>query len=388
MKNTNINTHTYSTDISKRTSVTKYMKLNNWHEGCKEYDLWIKTVSPKSRVTYNTLMGYFVKWSQQSPHPIGKIDEILKHPKETLNEMLEGYIMDCIDREVKRNTAKLYLATIGSFLDFHEVPYSHKKIKRLLPPKMPLAGKNAYKIEQIQAMLDNTSILRTKVIVILIACSGLRRGGLVDLKVGNLIPIEDCYVIRVHAGDVAEYVTFCTPECRELIEQYIDQRKNAGEDVTSESVLIQTADDTTDHGRNQVITYTLFRLLRKARIKKEKVGKNRYNISMAHGFRKFFDTALNKAKVPHNDIEKMQGHMNGLKGLYYDPEDTYLFELYKQAIPNLTILEKNRQKVTIAELKNKSVMDEVMITQQIMDMKQTIDRLEKTVLLYENDVKL
>ena len=294
------------------------------------------------------------------------------------------------EQGLARNTVKLYMAGIESFLGFHDVSYSAKKIKRLLPAKAKLAGKNAYKLEHIQDLLDNTTILRMKVIVMLSACSGVRKGGLADLKVGDLTPIENCYVVKVYTDEVEEYTTFCTPETRQIIDQYIEWRKTGGEIITPESMLLQMDSNTTrtgpNAGRDQIIAHALFMLLRKAGIKKEKVGKNRYNISMAHGFRKFFNTQLNKAHVDHNVIEKMMGHKNELKGLYNDAETLDLFEEYEKAIPHLTLLEKNRQKAIIDELKNRSVRDEVMLTKEIIDMKQQMESMERTLLLYENAV--
>jgi len=386
--NTNKNPRPLISDSASENVKTK-KKVIDW-KNCREFKNWISTVSSNTQRTYTENMGYFVNWSQSTEHSIEIINELITHPKEILNEVLEDYMVDLKERGLARNTVKLYMAGIESFLGYHDVSYSAKKIKRLLPPRKKLAGNNAYKIEQIQAMLDNTTILRTKIIVVLDACSGVRKGGLAILKVGDLTPIENCYTIKVYADEIEEYTTFCTPECRELIDQYIEWRKTGGEIITSESMLLQM-DSTTERtgpnaGRDQIIAHALFMLLKKAGIKKERVGKNRYNISMAHGFRKFFNTQLNKAHVDHNAIEKMMGHKNGLKGGYNDAEAVDLFEEYKKAIPNLTILEKNRQLLTINHLKNMSVKDEVLITKKMADLEQQMESMERTLLLYENNV--
>jgi integrase len=400
MENTNTNTNRStkpkSIALSKASKGSKYMKLKNWKD-CREFKIWIGTVNSNTQRTYTENMGYFVNWSQSTKHPIGIINELVNHPKKILNEILEDYLVELKERGLARNTVKLYMAGIESFLTFHDVSYSAKKIKRLLPPRQKLAGKNAYKLEQIQVMLDSTTILRMRVIVMLNSCSGVRKGGLATLKIGDLIPIENCYAVKVYTGEVEDYVTFCTPETRIIIDQYLEQRKTKGEIVTPESMLLQMDSTTTrtgpNAGRDQIIAHAIFMLLRKAGIKKEKVGKNRYNISMAHGFRKFFNTQLNNAHVDHNAIEKMMGHKNGLKGDYNDAEILDLFEEYKKAIPNLTLLEKNRQKDVIDDLKNRSVKDEVVLTKEIVDMKQKMDEMEqqlesqeRVMALYENNV--
>jgi len=48
--------------------------------------------------------------------------------------------------------------------------------------------------------------------------------------------------------------------------------------------------------------------------------------------------------ISQNDVEKLIGHKNGLKGLYYDPQDLSLFQEYKKAIPELTIGDIERVK--------------------------------------------
>ena len=397
MENTNTNTNRstkpQSIALSKASLGSKYMKLKKkqWYD-CKKFKTWIGTVNSNTQRTYTENMGYFVNWSQSNNYPIGVIDELIKHPKEILNEILEDYMVELRERKLARNTVKLYMAGIESFLTFYDVPYGVKRIKRLLPARTKLAGKNAYKLEQIQAMLDNTTILRTKVMVMLSACSGVRKGGLAGLKVGDLIPIENSYAIKVYADDVEDYITYCTPETRSVIDQYLERRKYDGEIITSESMLLQMDSTTTrtgpNAGRDQIIAHAFFMLLKKAGIKKERVGKNRYNISMAHGFRKFFNTQLNNAHVDHNAIEKMMGHKNGLKGGYNDAEIPILFEEYKKAISNLTLLEKNRQLQTINHLKNMSVKDEVLITKEIVDMKQKMEDMEQQLEINERELEL
>ncbi len=96
-----------------------------------------------------------------------------------------------------------------------------------------------YTHEEILRVL-NVSDLRLKVIVLLLASTGMRIGGLVDvdghyMKVGDISETK----VMVYARTAAKYVTYCTPECRKAIDEYLNYRKRSGEIVTPDSPLIR-----------------------------------------------------------------------------------------------------------------------------------------------------
>ena len=68
-------------------------------------------------------------------------------------------------------------------------------------------------------------------------------------------------------------------------------------------------------------------------------GKKRYEVPLDHGFRKYFNTMMRRAKVNYLDKEDMMGHKVGLEQHYerYQEEDFERFPEYQKAIPFLTI---------------------------------------------------
>ncbi len=111
-----------------------------------------------------------------------------------------------------------------------------------------------------------------------------------------------------------------------------------------------------------------------------KMKNNRYEVSINHGFRKFFNTAMRRAKVNYLDKEDMMGHANGLERHYerYQEEDFERFPEYQKAIPFLTIsqeeslkLENDQQRTEIAELEEKNT--------EINHLKKQLNRLESKV---------
>lgn len=377
-------------------SFGKYMNLKDWKD-CREYMVWIKTVTKESAKMYERCFRYFVEFSQNTETPINTLRDLITINKDELNMLLEDYLVSISDR--KHGTVRLYLAAIESFLKYYEVPYSDRRISKLLPEKLKLAGAEAYDVETIQKMYDSANNLRAKMLVLLLASSAMRRGGIAELRMGNIIPIEDCYLFIVHANHSKEYVTFCTPECRIAIVNYIEYRKERGEEITDDSPLYQTRGEDKSNDTRYMISSTIENLLKTAKIKRKKIG-DRYTVSEVHGFRKFANTQMNNANINANTIEKFMGHGDGMNVRYYDGRSKELFEHYKKAIPYLTILKENRQELIIKDLKNRSVVDEVATTKKMDEMEQTIKELkekmedieqekeskERLVVLYENDV--
>ena len=75
-------------------------------------------------------------------------------------------------------------------------------------------------------------------------------------------------------------------------------------------------------------------------------GKKRYEVQLDHGFRKYFNTMLRRAKVNFADKEDMMGHKVALESSYerYEEADFERFPEYQKAIPFLTISGEERLK--------------------------------------------
>jgi len=85
-----------------------------------------------------------------------------------------------------------------------------------------------------------------------------------------------------------------------------------------------------------------------------KDGKRRHEIPLDHGFRKYFNTMMRRAKVNYLDKEDMMGHSTGLEKHYerYQEEDFERFPEYEKAILFLTIFDAERLKLQNQKLEN------------------------------------
>jgi integrase len=69
-----------------------------------------------------------------------------------------------------------------------------------------------------------------KVVILLLASTGIRIGALPALRLRNLERInDDYYKLTVYETYNQEYITLCTPECTKAIDNYLDMRLAYGE---------------------------------------------------------------------------------------------------------------------------------------------------------------
>lgn len=84
-----------------------------------------------------------------------------------------------------------------------------------------------------------------------------------------------------------------------------------------------------------------------------KKGKRRYEVKLDHGFRKYFNTMMRRAKVNYLDKEDMMGHKVGLESHYerYNEQDFERFPEYQKAIPYLTISKASQKQIELDNTK-------------------------------------
>ena len=130
-----------------------------------------------------------------------------------------------------------------------------------------------------------------------------------------------------------------------------------------------------------------------------KRGQRRYEVKIDHGFRKYFNTMMRRAKVNYLDKEDMMGHKVGLEKNYerYQEEDFEIFPEYQKAIPFLTISDEERIKAENRKLldekstlDNKLNQDNQLLLKEIQEMKNDLIKVKKRQEMaekYENKAK-
>lgn len=105
------------------------------------------------------------------------------------------------------------------------------------------------------------------------------------------------------------------------------------------------------------------------------LGKKRHVVQLDHGFRKYFNTMLRRAKVDYLDKEDMMGHKVGLEKHYerYNEEDFERFPEYQKAIPFLTISDTERVKFENQQLQEEKTSLERKLPAMI---KEAVERIK------------
>jgi integrase len=239
-----------------------------------------------------------------------------------------------------------------------------------------------YTREEIAKLLEVASDDRERLIVLLMCSTGMRKGALPGLRIGDIKRIPEpnslpkIYEIIVYRGFKSEYICFMTPETSETLEKYLEFRRRFGEkEMTSKTPLIRNSFDISDSSRIRaahprkikggVIENIMLKLAYKAGLREKKntgeqnviAPKVMYEASACHSLRRFFDTECTKAGMKLINIELLMGHKTGLKHCYYKPKKSDLIEDYMKAVDALTISPeyKLRTRVNTLELEKKEL---------------------------------
>jgi len=349
--------------------------------------------SPETLSRYKYYVDIFMKF-----YHLKDYDSLSTMDSKQLQVMVEDYVMD-LKKRVNPNSVPTYVNPLQTFLDVNENEIKWKKIRRLFPAKIKATGRKAYTRDDIARMLSLEPKQRNRVIIHILASTGMRKGALPKLRIKHLKKMEhDCYSFLVYEGSTEEHWSFLTPEASKELDLYFEKRKTDGEKLDGNSpvfrmtyqVGIQKVRPMTD----KAIDQTVERIVKRARLR-EKNG-NRYDKMLNHGFRKRFETIVKMNKeIPVAVTEKLIGHKayyddrgNHIQQdeSYFVPEVEQLFQFFEKAVPDLTIDDSERKQALLdVALKEKSELEHK--NEELQKMKEDIEKIKQKVDIQENYIK-
>ncbi|MFZ0697637.1 MAG: tyrosine-type recombinase/integrase [Nitrososphaeraceae archaeon] len=271
-----------------------------------------------TRQHYVKGLGYFMDYLHLPHDAYDKLLE--KDPKH-----IQMDICDFVTYLRKRGNASasvsVYVAAVNKFYAMNDIILNWKKIRSFMGEHEKTVEDRPYTHSEIQTLIQHASP-RNKAMILLMSSAGLRIGAISTLKIKDLEPIDkyNIYKISVYSRSrKSRYFSFCTPECRKSIENYIEYRRRWEERITEESPLFRTEFNngikyiSTDRGKQIIINILRDTGLRKPPIE----GKTqRSHIMGNHGFRKFFETNAFKAGMDHMYLRRLMGQKSGLEDSY------------------------------------------------------------------------
>jgi integrase len=256
-------------------------------------------------------------------------------------------------REITAGTLANALKPIKILFEMNDViSINWKKIKRVVPKARRYALDRVPTIDEIQNIVEAADI-RGKALTLVLISSGIREGGIEQLKVGDYMRLEAAGRLTVYNGDPERYVTFISPEACDALDKYLTFRRQHGEIVSGESPLfrdifdaIKKQDGHTRRDARVAIPMTgssirqyYNRLLFSIRIRNQKKRRHDFTVN---GFRKYFKTKAEQAGMKPINIEILMGHSVGISDSYYRPTEDELLQDYSRVTDALTVSPENK----------------------------------------------
>lgn len=331
-----------------------------------------------------------------------------ENPKWANGQLME-FILFQKDRaergEIVFTTIRNYLKATKLFLEMNsDVPLINwKRIVKGLPSPKNTANDRAPTLEEIRKLIEYPD-RRIKPIILTMVSGGFRIGSWDYLLWKHVTPITNdksgeiiAAKMVIYAGEPEEYFCYITPEAYNALNEWIELRRNSGEDINEDSFLIRDVWSSTEFNtfKNSTLGSVKYpKKLKSSGIKSliERAmrsqglamplpeGVKRRAWKSGHGYRKFFKTQAEQVMKPAN-VELLSGRDIGISQSYYKPTEHQLLADYLNAIPYLTISEENRLKKKVEELTIKQ--DEISLM-KLKHEKEMKEMREQIYLLMES----
>jgi site-specific recombinase XerD len=161
------------------------MKVTPIIEERQEYRNFINAIkSPATLRAYNYSLKYFMKYCKTD------IVGLLRGETKKLERQLIDFIVEM--RQVHKLSYGIIntrLSAIKKFYEMNDIVLNWRKISSYLPENTRVNKDRAYTIQEIQNMLTKCDE-RMRVVILLLASTGIRIGSIVDLKLKHLTKIN------------------------------------------------------------------------------------------------------------------------------------------------------------------------------------------------------
>ena len=295
-----------------------------------------------------------------------------------------------LKKELSEGTLHNYIKALKLFLSMNDIVLNWKKIAKGLPAEKQSADDRIPTIDEIQRLTQYPD-RRLKPIVYVMISSGIRVGSWDYLKWKHVVPITDRENNTVVAARInlkntkinfRDYYSFITPEAYYSLKDWMEFRQLHGEVINGESWIMRDVWQKTDkaHGHRiglakypkKLTSHTIRNIIYEAwkvqgiRDKLPNPETRRHDFKTTHGFRKYFETKCQKAKMNHNNIKILMDHSLGESQNYHRPSEEELLEDYQLVIDYLTVNEENRLKKKIRDYEGRDDAYSLELTEKII----------------------
>ena len=189
-----------------------------------------------TKKTYRYSIDAFCKWLD-----FEEWKQIIDLDSNELRHKIEDYVILRKNEGKSHNYIRTTTFALQSLCEANEKDgINWKKIRKLLGSKTKPKKTRPFTTNECQIMLDHAKGLRNKALILFLASSGVRRGGIAHLKIKHLKQMPHNTVrLTVYADTNEEYITFINKEASDALTRYHKQREYDGEKLTPESLVFR-----------------------------------------------------------------------------------------------------------------------------------------------------
>lgn len=333
----------------------------------------------------------YCQMMQVEPLPLLKVAK--EKPKQ-----VEFHIQKWIGTtDLAPSSMRTILSSVKAYLEYGDAAkeISWKRLKSMIP-KSPKAKDREVLASEVSLIHDGGN-KRLRFLNTLLYSSGIRYGafeyqvrpkGRIDyLRMKDLEIIEvsgqKIGKLTVYREDIEEYTTFCSTECLECFEDYLNERRLDGEKITPDSPLVvlerrpfYTIQSRFTHLGKKGISMIYYQAWEAVGLPAEK-----RKFHLLHGFRKAFSTRLEFTNMKSAYIERLKGHFDTYFRSEADvPEnisETDLAVEYAKNMHALALSEKWKEKFDKVKMQEKFDEKESHWQLEAMRMKEDIAGLKE-----------
>ena len=186
--------------------------------------------SPVTRQLYIKGLRYFMTYLGI---PLDAYDKLLDKEPKIIQMNVCDFVVYLRKKGLASASVSAYVAAVNKFYAMNDIILNWKKIRSFMGEHEKTVEDRPYTHSEIQTLLQHASP-RNKSAILIMSSGGLRIGAISILRVRDLEPIDkyNIYKVSVYSKSrKSRYFSFCTPECRKSIEDYLDYRRRWGERI-------------------------------------------------------------------------------------------------------------------------------------------------------------
>ena len=284
------------------------------------------------------------------------------------------------------STIPNYFSPIKKLLNANDVSVNWKRVENTFPELDNVNETQGWTLKDKQCILDHAKNARDRAIILTLASSGVRRGGVL-LRWGDLMPIykvdgkmvneedmeghvsgePECVTVKVYRRTPEGYVTFVTPEAyRAIMEYAVEWEADVGRKPGDGDPIFKSNRKSLRGLTVGSITGIIRRTVLSAGVWEKHPDNPRLGkVPTSNGFRRSFNKTVKDTPSRESSssvlmkVEFMMGHKGLLKldPNYYKTNPLELADTYVNAVPNLTVSESERLRQ--ADRRSDAVMPEL-----------------------------